>query len=360
MNEYPSIEDRLASMQRQLAENRQGLSPASKVRAGERLVVSYESDLMPEWLVLDTSDEMLLLTPVMDDLGDQNTQLVLRFPPNDIQGLVCPRLVVAAPRATLKHARRLECISRFYLEKVLDSLRTPDRYRPLAAWRQDADRFIQEFGARLIEAPHSDPWRVPVSAPLSPEPIPLYRSPKTLLLSAIALAACAIGLVFLPARNHRVRSGEYTIRGTPGEVGLELRIDGQPCLAMGQDAYSPCPVSGDSDVRLVYRLDAAIQLNHLLVVYEGPTGSEVIYSTQDDVLPRTTTADHLEKCSEGFCLIANVKSRGIGPGKIVAYFARDEAHLAPIFRAAGPATVVDDLIEYSFPIVEARPQGQGD
>lgn len=349
MNELPTIEDRLASIQNRLTDTR--FRPASlpaKIQAGERLIVSYQTDLIPEWLVLDTSEHMLLLTPVIDDLSHQATHVVVRLPPNDVQALVCPQLVVAAPRIAFVQARRLEAIGRFYLEKANNSVRDRGDTMPEAVWAEDTNRFLAKFGAHLVEDLQSEHWRTSSSAPL-PSPIPLHRSRKVQFISAVAVAACAIGLVLLPSRHSRIRSGEYAIRSTPGEVGVELRIDGRPCLAGGQNGSEPCRVRTESVLELVYRLDPGISANHLLVIYQGEGSSKVIVSRPEDgPLVATVDKNGQERCPEGFCPIVSTTSTGFKAGTISAYFARNQAQLAPLLDSPNPHTVIAGIIEYSF------------
>ena len=291
----------------------------SDIEPGTRLVLAYQTDVYPEWLVLGRcpDDSHMLLVPLTD---------LLLVGPHDVsvsvgEGDVAYRTIartavrVALPAIGLASARTIATLSPAGLRRVQEQLSAAPSAAPSAisaaetlelqehmeALEEDAVVLARAFegvvGGRLAT---QDSARTGSEPSNSARPVRRPRAPRWMVYAGATATALTAGLavaVLLPPS--RLDPGLYALRSQGGELGFELRVDGKRCIARGFQGSQPCRYAPGRAVRLVYRLD--------------PTGDDWSVSAEvetntapSEIMPDrrlATTNDSGSQCRRGFCLL---------------------------------------------------------
>ena len=317
-------EDRLADLRRQLARAKTAVpSSSAPIKAGDRLVFAYASQMLLEWLVIAEKATSIVVVPLDDAAADhvderppEGWPIVIRFGPFDTRTAVPAPAVVEVPHSALQNAQRLDAIGRFDLEKVQHYVGMAGPTQAKTPWHVEAERLQSTWPSNV--AAHSEP-RNPVSRQNG---VPVQRWPSFrhhwqagfAAMAGAIFAVSLIGIVNLEGPYERARPNAYKYRKVPGEAGIELRLGDDECLPKGAGKPKACPVAGHSVFTMVYRLDRGVPLNRIKVIRIDRAGRpKTLELGERNLLTPTTNADGTERCRDGFCVVAELET--LAPGE---------------------------------------------
>ncbi|MEQ9499335.1 MAG: hypothetical protein RIT81_20795 [Deltaproteobacteria bacterium] len=280
----------------------QGDTPQA-IAAGVRVVVPYESELCPEWVVVSV-EPCAHLVMLDDELTARPQDTKIRADGQEVVARIGP--VIATPLANLHDAERIGTIDAEALSRVRVALeddsagRIPPRFdtrvdeEASKRWAQldeEARRFARATGGAILGAqPSRDTARRDARPP--------HRARRwRRWAAALSVVGALFVLLWLrPQPPQRDRAGAYLLRSAAGEAGIELRIDGRVCLARGVLGTTSCKLPPGASVRMVYRRDTQMPQRFVRVTANG----EPLATTEAALAP-TTHPDGSERCEGGFC-----------------------------------------------------------
>ena len=299
---------------------------------GTRLVLSYPTEVGPEWIVLPKStddDDRVVIAPMTD---------LALVGPRDVRVGVGPAyrsicrlgLQVAVPVEALASARTIdvledaECarlrraLHRQQIETPsgLETELTPEYEEHAEELRADAAMLAATLGGRVVQ-PQARRGAGVIEARPSRSPRQMHFSRRLIYGSTVAAAViCVIALVypkvFMMSEEYvRERPGLYAWRKAVGELGFELEIGGRTCLARGiGEDEAPCRICPGEPIDIVYRMDPTDQsLVATVVARQG--AQEKSWVAPQELM--ATAAPGKENCERGLCTFHTQQVRAEPP-----------------------------------------------
>lgn len=344
-----ALEQRLGESQQRLDAARRG-GEIPGIVVGARLVLPYDSERMPEWLVLALTQEAALLVPLDDDLDSGSKGVVLRVPPQDGRAVAWPSVLIEVQRVRLHDGMALAPVSEFYLGKVRARFDAEASGAVDDAWAAEVAALLAAWPGRRVSPKEAKNWGrrtevEPRMVEVVSKVVPLRPRMRRYWPAAVALAACALLAVFLtrPFAHHRIDTGLYALRGA-GEAGVELLVNGERCLA-NEVGGRPCWALPGEPITVRYRLDPNTDYQHIAIILERQGQLDVLTATTMALAPTMTQAK-AERCPDGLCALPDRLAVGT-PSRVRALLLQGRPEPTDLLRV-GRLDPPTTAIEYTF------------